>query len=71
MADRFDPEKNELQVTPEEQPISLKQDPDKSLGKSMLMKVALASLMPFFRLTWRVKRGRIATAPKSSSASGS
>jgi cell division protein FtsB len=45
MADRFDPEKNELQVTPEEQPIALKQDPDKSLGKSMLMKVALASVL--------------------------
>ena len=45
MADRFDPEKNELQVTPEEQPIAPKQDPDKSLGKSMLMKVALASVV--------------------------
>ena len=45
MADRFDPEKNEMQVTPEEQPIALKQDPDKSLGKSRLMKVALASVL--------------------------
>jgi cell division protein FtsB len=45
MADRFDPEKNELQVPPEEQPIAPKQDPDKSLGKSMLMKVALASVL--------------------------
>ena len=45
MANRFDPEKNELQVPPEEQPIAPRPDSDKSLGKSMLMKVALAAVL--------------------------
>ena len=45
MAKHIDPYKDELQVTREDPPVAPKQDPDKSLGRSMLMKVALASVL--------------------------
>ena len=51
MAERFDSEKQELQVTeqqdtlPAEAPAPSAADTEKSLGKSMLMKVALASVL--------------------------
>ncbi len=45
MAERFDSEKNELKITETEQHTTTGHDPEKSLGKSMLMKVALASLL--------------------------
>ena len=46
MTDRFESDRQELQVAePAEQTTPPTPDPEKSLGKSMLMKVALASVL--------------------------
>ena len=45
MADRFDREENLPKVQPTEDPTIPAPDPEQKLGKSMLMKVALASLL--------------------------
>lgn len=45
MADRFESEKNEIQVSRPDDQASPAPDSEKQLGKSMLMKVALASLL--------------------------
>ena len=46
MKQDFDSERNELQVTePEAETVPAPRDADRSVGKSMLMKVALASVL--------------------------
>ena len=43
--DRFEDVRQDLPVTAEDRPVPADTDSEKSLGKSMLMKVALASLL--------------------------